>query len=472
MKILWLFPILLAAIFSDGYHHPDEHFQILEFAKFRLGESPAHDLPWEFEAKIRPAAQPILAMASIEACRFFGIENSFWQVRFLRILTALLWIGLVFSWFRVQKKLNLDEVQHQQIFQFALLIWFVPYCLARFSSENWSALLFWSGIVLSFQNSRWQLFFAGALLGLSFFFRFQMGIALAGFFGWLIYEKHIQKLGFQWFITGGLAAMALGFSADRWFYGEWICTPLRYFQANILEGKASEFGEEGLFFYPLDFLGRAIPPVSLLLLVGAVFNFWKRKIDPQNRLLLWIFVPFFVGHLFISHKELRFLFPMILPFVGWATAGVFLLFEKFKNQIWWRWLWRISLTVNFLALIFVCFQPAADTVPMLQFLDQKCAVAPRRLWVERDSPYCLVGVKANFYEPKNLEIFVLDEWQDLPTVRVQPGDFFLFRKPAEAKILEKLPCQRVFSRLPEWVRPLNFGGWQERSKIWEIWEVR
>ncbi|MBK5097796.1 MAG: hypothetical protein JJE01_08435 [Gemmatimonadetes bacterium] len=42
---------LAAAYFSWGFHQFDEHFQILEFANYKLGNSPASDLPWEFSIR-------------------------------------------------------------------------------------------------------------------------------------------------------------------------------------------------------------------------------------------------------------------------------------------------------------------------------------------------------------------------------------------------------------------------------------
>ncbi len=469
-------PLTLAAIFSHGFHHPDEHFQILEFAKYRLGESPAADLPWEFQAKIRPAAQPILAMVFIKIFPFFGIESPIWQAAAMRFLTAILWGGLLILFARHFSKTDFSEKFSQkipnrsaaEIFNLTAIFWFVPYCLVRFSSENWSALLLWSGVFLLLKNGKWQWLAAGFLLGFSFFFRFQIGFALLGIFGWIIFEKHFQNTDFQWFIFGGLLAAAAGFSADRWFYGEWICAPSRYFQINIFEGKAAEFGESGWWFYLPDFLIRAIPPVSFLIFAAAI---WGAR-NFKNRIFLWVFVPFFLGHSLVGHKELRFLFPMILPFVFWAATGVFYFFEKYKSKLWWRVLWPISLTINFLALVFVLTQSAADALPYFKFLEKKCADGQQKIWAEKENPYRLVGVRANFYQPKNLEIHVFENVENLPTERLKTGDLVLTRQPTNFDFLKDKKLERQFSRLPDWLRKFNFGGWQERSKIWEIWEVK
>ncbi len=41
---------VLGAWFSAGWQHPDEHYQIIEFARYLLGEISSDGLPWEFGA--------------------------------------------------------------------------------------------------------------------------------------------------------------------------------------------------------------------------------------------------------------------------------------------------------------------------------------------------------------------------------------------------------------------------------------
>ena len=49
---------LLYAAFSLGTYHPDEHFQILEYAHMKLFGTPTPDhLPWEYLLQMRPGIQ-------------------------------------------------------------------------------------------------------------------------------------------------------------------------------------------------------------------------------------------------------------------------------------------------------------------------------------------------------------------------------------------------------------------------------
>jgi hypothetical protein len=41
----------LSSIYSLGYYHGDEHFQIIEFMSYKLGLIPKESLPWEFKER-------------------------------------------------------------------------------------------------------------------------------------------------------------------------------------------------------------------------------------------------------------------------------------------------------------------------------------------------------------------------------------------------------------------------------------
>ena len=52
----------VTALRSSGFHQIDEHFQILEFAAFKLGLTNQGELPWEYSAQMRPALQPAIVV--------------------------------------------------------------------------------------------------------------------------------------------------------------------------------------------------------------------------------------------------------------------------------------------------------------------------------------------------------------------------------------------------------------------------
>ena len=80
---------LLTAFFSEGFYHGDEHFQIIEFAQFKLGKTAQVNLPWEFEAQIRPTLQPVLAMGIFYVCDLISIIDPHTQAFVLRLITSI-----------------------------------------------------------------------------------------------------------------------------------------------------------------------------------------------------------------------------------------------------------------------------------------------------------------------------------------------------------------------------------------------
>jgi phosphatidylinositol glycan class B len=50
-NIKWIIVLVyvITAIFSNGYHHPDEHYQIVEFTGLKAGWNTGWNLTWESE---------------------------------------------------------------------------------------------------------------------------------------------------------------------------------------------------------------------------------------------------------------------------------------------------------------------------------------------------------------------------------------------------------------------------------------
>lgn len=325
----------VAAWYSEGYHHPDEHFQLLELANYKLGGTPAADLPWEFRERIRPGLQPCLAYALLCGLQAVGIPSPFAQAFVLRLLSGwLMWL-VIFGWAR-----HLGHYLHEQkpskvLLWSAALCWFMPYLSVRFSSENWAGLALLTGLLLIIQfidkegnRVGWRLWTGGLLLGLSFFFRFQMAFALLGVVAWLLYYRRLNGVEWGQVLAGGLLAAGLGVCADYWLYGHWEFTAWHYFQANILENKAADWGTAPWWFYLEEIVLTGLPPVSLLLVVLALWGGWKQR---QN-VFVWALVPFVLAHTLVGHKELRFLFPMVFPFVALAALAWRPIWQRFGQQ--------------------------------------------------------------------------------------------------------------------------------------------
>ena len=231
-----LIVFILGAIFSIGYHWPDEHFQILEFCNYLMGKSPAKDLPWEFHAKMRPALQVYIAYAIIKLCSFAGITNPFNWVFSLRLFSALA------SWFIICKLclflINdfVTETGKKFFILLSLFLWFAPYISVRFSSENFGGLsfLFTIYFLLRYfkeptQKNLSAFFISGLFLGFSFFFRFQMAFAFIGLAAWLLVIKRIHFKAIVLLLSGALLSIAISILFDYFFYGTFHTNPIQLF---------------------------------------------------------------------------------------------------------------------------------------------------------------------------------------------------------------------------------------------------
>ncbi len=353
--LLGLVIFIITAIFSYGYFHADEHFQILEFANYKLGHTPATDLPWEFHEQIRPALQPFLAVMLFKSLSFIHINNPFTYTLILRLLTALL-VWFVISKLNIVVKENFVSKETYKLFLIgSFFIWYVPFISVRFSSETWGGLTFMLAVLLLIQNfknnNNWKVFpfiIAGLLMGFSFYFRFQMGFAILGLGLWLLFIKKIHFKFWIALIVSVLVAFAVCIYIDYWFYGSLVITPYNYFEANITKHIASKWGTTPWWGYFLFYTLDSVPPLSILLLLLFFTGIYK---VPKN-IFVFIAVTFLIFHIIAAHKELRFMFPISYIFLLIAFIGLDKLWLIFKpNRIFKLTFWTI-IVINTLLIIY------------------------------------------------------------------------------------------------------------------------
>jgi phosphatidylinositol glycan class B len=459
----------LTAWFSAGYHHPDEHFQLLEFARYMLGRCPAAALPWEFGAKIRPGLQPLLAAQAMRLSETCQLHDPFAQAFLLRLLSAVLSIGCLWGWARYLQDRYPGQALGQRLLWLGGLLWFAPYLGVRFSSENWSALSFAAGLLCLLQGLDRQrlvlLFTAGLLLALSFFFRFQMAFALLGLGGWLLWQGALRLRGWLALCAGALPALALGLWADQRLYGSWEPVALHYFWSNIVENKAAHWGTSPWWYYLPTFLLQAGPPLSLLLLLALGFAL---RAYHRSSPLPWVLLLFLLGHSLVGHKEFRFLFPMLLPMLVLVAQGWPLVRDFWGKKRWFRWVLAGSVVLNLVALPLRCLLPAQEAMPVLRYLHAQAQVHPQRpVWaVERD-PFELVGLDAGFYRPAHMPLRVLPNLAALDSLPKVEG-LLVYPK---SRLQGQPAARRVYSNFPDWVLRFNPNDWQGRSRIWSVYQL-
>jgi phosphatidylinositol glycan class B len=487
---------VIASWYSVGHHSVDEYFQILEFLNYRRGGTPDYDLAVEFHEKMRPWMQPFLYAQLIRLMEALGIQSPFAWTAAMRFLTGLLgWaasVGLAIrarEWFR-------DSPQAQKFCVYALaLMWFLPALHVRPSSEGLTGSAFLVGLVLltSAQLGVAQALAGGALLGLSFEARFQTGFMIAGLLAWMGWKawaaraprQHVRPLIAT--VAGLALVIALGRWIDRWGYGEWVLSPLRYVDYNLLRGEVNRYGQSP----PWDVFRMAFteswPFLGLTLAIANVVAWIRHPRHP----LTWSYVPFFLVHIAIAHKELRFFFPIavggpVLLTMALTSAGRPGQPMSFLNpgrvmRPWigtpTRWYWRFLLINNFVALAALLMMPFARPVEFYRRVWDLIPAGTQRFEIlfRGTDPYHLLGNPVYFYRPPALVTQRLERYEDLAP-RLQSGETLWvfeprFELPDEGRAFAR-QCTPAVRSLPSWVVYLNFNGWLARAHAWTLFECK
>jgi hypothetical protein len=318
---------LLAAWFNDGFLNADEHYQIIEFAQYKLGVQPSSALAWEFAAHMRPALQPWLAALVIRVHHQAGVVSPYTIAWSMRLMSAILglWVSLELC------VRSLDTVSSRWARQAALFLsfffWIVPTVHARFSSENWGGLWFAAGLCLLWDASDERHrragrslmlgLAAGAVWGIAFYSRFQMAIAIAGAIVWLVLVRRRLSLSLT-IVAGFVMACVLNEVLDRWLYGVWTFAPLNYVWMNLVQGRAAAFGTQPWWMVMVYAATVLIPPFSVAILAMLAIGSWYGRRD----VIVWSAVPFLVVHAVLARKDARFLIPLLYLLGPWFAVSV------------------------------------------------------------------------------------------------------------------------------------------------------
>lgn len=467
---------IFCAWFSVGFHHADEHFQILEFCNYKMGYTPAIYMPWEFQQKMRAAFLPGIAYVIGEAMNMCHLYNPFVLAFLLRLLTGIV------SWFITCKfcllllpKFKTPEGKRLLILM-SFFLWFIPYMTIRFTAENVSGILLLYGVYAILRinekttNTYLRFIAAGLLFGITFFIRTQMSFAIAGFLSWLIF---INKTKWKYIIILGISSIvAIGFNIliDRWFYGGWILTPYNYYFTNIVKHMAAEFGTSPWWFYFSDLILKAIPPLSIFLLIAFFVGAYKNLREPFT----WIIIPFFLIHCFIGHKELRFLFPVTFIFIYLAALGIDTIIEKNYYPKTFKYLYKISLIICIPLLLYRTFTPANISVNYYKYIYNNADPSNSVLFFMHDiNDYSMYGMRENFYRNPELKTMSVDSTSQIEQyLRLhRPESVFLMNMQgfAPAEKIKGYQSQLVYCFFPSWMAKFDFNNWEERSTIWSIY---
>ena len=463
--------LFIASIFSLGYHHLDEHFQLLEFASLKLGLTTEENLPWEYHNQMRPSLQPWIVVGVYKTLGLIEINSPFSIAFVLRLMSASLSLVAMCLVYRTFSQKIDDSILGKWFLLLSFLLWFLLYNGVRFSAENWSGSLFAIAFSLYFLRLRPSAGFfigIGALMGISFVIRYQAAFLVIGFMSWLLLIEKEKFLRLVYLSIGLLSVILLGVLCDRLFYGEWTIVMWNYFDLNLLQDKVSGFGIDPWWHYIQVFFIKGIPPFSLVFLITVpLFLFFKRK-SPVT----WTIVPFLFIHFYIGHKELRFLFPIaiFLPFI--IIKGIEIVQERYLKSLLSNKAFSLFIStffiVNYVAILAIVFLPADNRISLYRSIYNQYSEETILYYLD-DNPYDrATGI--NFYKRKNLSFQQLESIDSLPkTYGIKPLLVFKDREAIEGV---EAKSHLVYSSFPDWIRYLNFNGWLDRTDAWYVYELR
>lgn len=132
---------VLAAIISVGFFHPDQHFQTLEFAHYKINPTNEDKMVWEYHSRIRPWTQPYAYLVVINGLQAIGIDNPFTHDAVIRLATAVIGMAtLILFCITLAHWLPL-AAQRRWLAMIFGLFWLFPFHNTRTSSETVSSIL-------------------------------------------------------------------------------------------------------------------------------------------------------------------------------------------------------------------------------------------------------------------------------------------------------------------------------------------
>lgn len=407
LTVIAFFVYLIISYTSVGYYHPDEHYQVLEFACYKLGKLKYEQLPWEYHYKIRSTFQPWIALGFMKTFGVIGLNNPYTIAFILRVLTASLSLYSIYRFMQIFS----EEIAVRFRFLYFYLscfLWFLPFINVRFSSETLSAALFLLALVhvlrAGTQVPR-SYAIAALFCGLAFLCRFQCAFMILGLFLWLIFIRKASAKNIINMLLIGLAVVIFGIIIDSLFYGSLTISAWNYFQENIINDKASHFGIRSAGDYLFDIFRALYFPLGLIVVASLLIYIVRFK----TSVITWVMLPLIVIHFIIPHKEVRFLFPLVnfLPLV--IIRGLFEPMSGDPSGTAKSWLTRtltiVIVFLNAVALLMVTLSPPqSGRIRITKYIQDHYAATNVTL-------YC-TGTD-NLFEPHP---FIRQSYYELPSV--------------------------------------------------------
>jgi phosphatidylinositol glycan class B len=465
----WLTGILfvLTAIFSVGFHHPDELYQVMEYMNVYAGKqdvSTLSQLEWQY--KMRPWFQPIVFHWLTTPLEWVGLGSPFAKSMFLRILTGLFAVYTFSLWALYLFSTREGEQDKELTFEMTLW-WFIPYFAVRTSSDTIGALFSLCALAFIFLDFKMrkridlESFLAFCFFsGFAFLFRYQTLIITAPALLWMLF---IAKIDLKKFF-GGIFFIALIGQLEWVFnfmgYGEWVCSTWNHAYSNVILKVSHTFGTLPFWGYFQLVPKRGLYLFSILFILTYLY-LWIKK---PKHLLTWVTLPYFIIFSFIGHKEVRFLTPLVFlaPIIlSLCFLNIKECFGKgakaFEGSIY------ILLFINLLVFPFSNFKPANRYLGLYEAVyDNKKADEKLHVFYDGfDQTRSHLKFELNFYKPHPFQVI------PITSLASPPKSFLLATsKYSEMELIKKSDkCSIIYQSYPDFVLRLMPEKIRNRSSV-------
>ena len=298
---------------DDGINWPDEIYQSFE---------PAHRLvfghglvAWEFLEGARTWAVPGFVAVWLSLCKLAGADSPSTYIAVVKLVFSVLSVVAAAGVYRLARGLGARELESAVAAATWNLCAFALYFSSRAMSENLAAVLLVWGLARVLEDGATSegRITGASFLGLATLARLQSGVVCIAVLVVLI--SRFKRTGWKPVleVLGALVAWALVYGA--WDAAAWHSLPgakaggffhsaVIYYRYNIVENRGAGWGTAPWPYYFVS-LYRTMPGVALALGLSAL-------VSMKRGWPVVLTLAAFLGlHLFVAHKELRFIVPVL-----------------------------------------------------------------------------------------------------------------------------------------------------------------
>jgi GPI mannosyltransferase 3 len=486
-----IFVFVVTAVFSIGYHQADEHYQIIEFALFKLGINQPENLVIEYSQQLLPGFQPFIAFLFLKSFSWLGISGPFLQMGIIRIFIGLFCLFATFIGLKAFLPAVEENRLRQPLIFLSPLLWFIPFISVRFSSETLSGVLFFLAVSLvslrrnPFSRNiiyRVPWWFSGMLMGFAFNSRYLVVLMIAGFILWLLIIGKEKFKNVLYLFFGIIAGIGIGVLADYWLYGQW-CSPFYNSFIHFVQNWSTHPDSKPWWFWLVQvfFDGGMIVGVCLLF---CVLYFWGRYLKNP---VTWVTLPFVLVHILIPDKEMRFLYPVafFVPFmIIYTLQDIFrwvrkFLPKSFRNTIYFV-LALLFLLSNTIYITLYTFKAADQNTAAINFIDKHYNSKDIILLYANSSnpfyPNDTSNIVNRFYLPKGLEMYSVKKADEIPAYYSRKDKLLLLcvRKGQikDGFTVDNGLFTQVFESLPDLYFKITDSYWEKPEDVLEIYQYK